>query len=219
MHVEQISIGGEDFIGIMGMASDSYSIMSLNFPDSEALSVPMVRTSLYGSNLVGLFCAGNSKGVLLPYFVSEAEAESLRKKLDDVGVDVKVGRVPGVATALGNLISCNDNAAIVSPMLGDVGVIEDILGVPVTVTDISGHDEVGAYCIATNKGFMVHPEAEPQIDALSEIFGVPGGPGSVNFGVPYVKSGLIANSNGYLTGGRTSGIELGKIDEALGFLD
>ena len=40
-----------------------------------------------------------------------------------------------------------------------------------------------------------------------------------NFGFPFVKSGLIANSNGYLAGSRTTGIELGRIDEALGFLD
>ena len=39
-----------------------------------------------------------------------------------------------------------------------------------------------------------------------------------NFGFPFVKSGLIANSNGYLAGSRTTGIELGRIDEALGFL-
>jgi translation initiation factor 6 len=216
MHVQQLSVQGEDFIGLLGMATDRYAILSRNFPRVEALDVPVTRTRLYGSNLIGLFSAGNSNGLLLPYFISDDEIEGLGKSL---GGDIKIGRLMDRCTAVGNLIACNDQGAIVSPMISETKTIRKILGVRVVQRKIAGHDEVGACCIATNRGFLVHPEAENELEKISKIFKVEGMAGSVNFGFPFVKSGLIANSRGYLAGSRTSGIELGRIDEALGFLD
>ncbi len=216
MHVQQLSVQGEDFIGLLGIATDGYAIISSNFPKIEALDVPIIKTRLYGTNLIGLFCAGNSNGLLLPYFISDDEIEKLKKSL---GEDITIGRLMDRCTAIGNLIACNDHTAIVSPMISETKTIKKVLGVKVVQRGISGHDEVGACCVATNKGFLVHPDAENESKRLSKIFKVNGLVGSVNFGFPFVKSGLIANSNGYLAGSRTTGIELGRIDEALGFLD
>ena len=41
--------------------------------------------------------------------------------------------------------------------------------------------------------------------------------GTVNHGVPLIGSGLIANSYGAIVGNITTGIELGRIEEALNF--
>ena len=43
--------------------------------------------------------------------------------------------------------------------------------------------------------------------------------GSVNMGNPYVKAGIITNSNGFLIGNQSSGFEQSFVDEALGFLE
>ena len=216
MHVQQVSVQGEDFIGLLGTATDAYAVLSSNFPETEALGVPIVKTRLYGTNLIGLFCVGNSNGLLLPYFISDDEIEELKKSL---GEEIEIGRLMDKCTAIGNLIACNDHAAIVSPLISETRTIKKVLGVKVVQRRISGHDEVGACCVATNRGFLVHPDAEDELKKISKIFKVNGLVGSVNFGFPFVKSGLIANSNGYLAGSRTTGIELGRIDEALGFLD
>ena len=42
--------------------------------------------------------------------------------------------------------------------------------------------------------------------------------GTVNHGSPVIGSGLIANSKGAIIGNQTTGIEMGRIEEALGFL-
>ncbi|ODS42534.1 MAG: hypothetical protein MSIBF_04250 [Candidatus Altiarchaeales archaeon IMC4] len=217
MHLQQTSIQGEDFVGLFGMATDKYAILSENFPECDVLGVPVYRTKIYGTNLVGLFCSGNSNGLLLPYFVSDEELKKIKDFVSQFGVVVE--KVFDKHTATGNMIACNDKAAIVSPRVLDASDIEDALGVEVIQCDIALYEEVGSCCIATSKGFLVHPEAEETLAELEKIFKVPGLAGSVNFGFPFVKSGVIANSSGYVTGTRTSGIELGRIDEALGFLD
>jgi translation initiation factor 6 len=212
----QLSVDGEDFIGLLGLASDKYSIMSPRFPETKALDVPALKTHVYGTNLCGLFCAGNSNGLLLPYFVSERELIKIKGFLKQFGVEA--ARVKGRHTSLGILIACNDNAAIVSPLIDDLPKVSDILDVEVVCMDLEGRLEVGSSLVATNKGFLAHPECGGMLESLSEIFGVDGGLGTVNYGVPYPGTGVIANSYGALTGGKTTGIELGRIDKSLGFI-
>lgn len=206
-------------MGLLGLATDSYAILSSNFKEVSVLGVPVIKTKVYGTTLIGLFCAGNSQGLLVPYFIDDEKIDEIKKTLSESGVDVEISKINERFTALGNLVACNDNAALVSPKFSDLGVFKDVLGVEIIQRDIAGHEEIGSCCIATNKGFLVHPDAEEELKEFSDIFKVGGKSGSVNLGFPFIGSGLIANSNGYVTGLRTTGIELGKIDEALGFLE
>lgn len=215
---QQIAVNGEDFVGLLGLATDSYGILSKNFRNVSVLNVPTIKTSIYGTNLVGLFCAGNSHGLLVPYFVDNDAITKIRKSLSEFDIEVEISKVVNRFTAIGNLVVSNDKAAIISPKFVDTKILEDVLDVEIIQRNIAGHEEVGSCCVATNKGFLVHPDAEDELNEISEIFKVHGKAGSVNFGFPFVGSGLIANSNGYVTGLRTSGIELGRIDDALGFL-
>jgi translation initiation factor 6 len=130
---------------------------------------------------------------------------------------VKVGVVGGEYTALGNLVAANDYGAIVSPRITDASAIEDVLGVPVAQTKVGLHEDVGAVVAATNKGFLAHPDLEGELKTIEKALKVKGLCTTVNFGSPYVKAGVIANSKGYITGLRTSGIEMGRIDDALNF--
>lgn len=218
MHLQQVSINGEDFVGLLGFATDRYAVLSENFRKIDVLNVPILRTRIYGTNLVGMLCVGNSNGLLVPYFVSDEDIDEIKKFLIESGIDINIGRIFDKYTVIGNMIACNDKSAIVSHDISDTEVIRDILDVEVIRGYIANHRGVGACCIATNKGFVVHPDAKDELDRISDIFGVKGNTGSVNFGFPFVKSGIIANSYGYITGFRTTGIELGRIDEALGFL-
>jgi translation initiation factor 6 len=216
MHVSQVSVLGEDFVGLLGFASDAYTILSPAFKGGDVLGAPTLKTKVYGTNLVGLFCAGNSNGMLVPYFTSDSELRELREFAGELGVEV--ARVAGRYTALGNLVAANDTATYVSDTLRDVETIRDVLDVEVVSGDIAGRSEVGAYLSVTNGGFLAHPDAEDKLGELAELFKVQGLTGTVNRGIPYVKSGLIANSNGYITGEQTTGIELQRIDDALGFI-
>ena len=216
MQVIQTKVQGEDFVGLLGFATDKYAIISPNFKEEEILEVPTLKTRIYGTNLVGIFCAGNSNGLLLPYFVSDENMRVISKFMK--GLDVNVAKVESDYTAVGNMISCNDHAAIVSPEIADLKTIQDALGVEAVSRRIGMHSEVGACLVATNKGFLAHPNAEGELDRLAEILKVKGSMGTVNRGVHFIKSGLIANSNGYATGQKTTPIELGRIEEALGLI-
>jgi len=79
---------------------------------------------------------------------------------------------------------------------------------------------VGMAAVATNKGVLCHPKVtDEEKEMLSSLFQVPLMIGTVNHGIPLIGSGLIANSFGFVVGSSTTGIEMGRIEEALCFLD
>ena len=216
MYADQLTVNGETFVGLMGLASDRYAVISPHFKSDSVLGVPTVKAKACGTYLNGLFCAGNSNGILVTHMVQEQELLAMKSFMGALGVEVL--QLQGLYTALGNLIACNDRGALVSSSIRDYGSIEDALGVEVVSGDVRGHLEVGSYIAATNRGFLAHPCAEAQLDKIKDALKVGGMVGTVNRGVPYVRTGLIANSNGYITGGDTTGIEMQRIEDALGLV-
>ena len=98
--------------------------------------------------------------------------------------------------------------------------IEDVLGVPVTKGTIGGLKTVGMSAVVTGKGLLCHPKSsDEELRVLEKVFGVPVMIGTVNHGSPVIGSGLVANSKGAIIGNLTTGIEMGRIEEALKFLD
>ncbi len=94
------------------------------------------------------------------------------------------------------------------------------MGVKVDKGTIGGLKTVGMAGLATNKGLLLHPRvSEDEIAVIEELFGLPVDVGTVNLGSPLVGSAVLANSHGYFAGEDTSGPELGRIVDALGFLE
>jgi translation initiation factor 6 len=214
LHSQRLTVEGENFIGLLGFATDKYAIISPKFPYESILDVPTLKTQAHSTNLVGMFLQGNSSGLIAPYFLSDNEFQNLQDFLKPL--DVRVSRLEGKYTALGNMLAVNDKKALISEnLLMEKGRLEDALGVEAIPGDIGGRQEVGAHLIATNKGFLANPTSQADLERLSQVFGVNGLAGTVNRGVPYVKSGLIANSMGYLAGGATTPIEMQQIEDAL----
>ncbi len=124
-------------------------------------------------------------------------------------------------TAFGNLVLVNDKGAVVDPRLKEPEIkkISETLGVEVVPTEIAGLPYVGSLAVATNKGVLAHPllkDEERKI--LEDVFKVPVDVGTVNCGVPYVGTGLIANSHASVAGSMTTGPEMFIIEHALGTL-
>ena len=66
---------------------------------------------------------------------------------------------------------------------------------------------------------MIHPEvSKSEREKVEKLLGVKCTKGSVNFGSPYVRAGVLCNSNGFVVGRMSTGVEARDIDEALGFL-
>lgn len=179
----------------------------------EALDVRVVETLVNGSTVVGALSRGNSNGFLLPYGSSTEEMQEI--------IGIPAGILPDRMNAVGNIVLANDSAALVHPELSDraLEAIARTLKVEVYRGTIAGIKNVGMAGVVTNKGILVHPKVTAsERDTLEKIFGFPVNIGTTNFGTQMLGSGLLANSKNFVAGSDTTGPELGRIEEALGFL-
>jgi translation initiation factor 6 len=70
----------------------------------------------------------------------------------------------------------------------------------------------------TNVGAIVHPRTtELELTRLEALLQVHIEPATVNGGVPYVASGIVANARNAVVGNLTTGPELLMLSRALGF--
>jgi len=182
---------------------------------SETLDVKLVELDIADSSIIGSLIALNSKGVV----VTDLADSRVVKLVKNEGLDVCV--IGDKYNAAGNDVLVNDNGALVHPDILDESVkdIEKTLHVPVYRGTIASLKTVGMAAVATNKGLLCHPKvSDEEKRVLRDVFGVEVMIGTVNHGSPVIGSGLVANSKGAIIGNLTTGIELGRIEEALGFL-
>jgi len=212
--IKQINVKKNSLIGLFGLLTDKYVLLSYDFPNIE-LDVPVLRTKIYSTDLIGVFCAGNSNGLIVPSIIEDEEEKRIKKFCTENGI--AFGKISSDFNAFGNLIACNDKHALISEIISKkiLKDIKDILDVEYVVGSVSGHTEVGSCIVVTNKGFLVHPDGENNLEGIKEIFKVSGRAGSVNLGFPYVRSGILANSKNVFVGDETTGIEMNVISDAL----
>jgi translation initiation factor 6 len=148
----------------------------------------------------------NNKGIMTSRLTEDEEIREMRK---ETGLPVE--RLPTKYTSVGNLVFANDNGAIVSEILSDqiAKIIADVLDVQVEKMSIASLYQVGSMAVATNLGVVVHPRAsDAEVKRIHEVLKADVEPSTINNGVPYVASGIIANSKNAVVGSLTSGPEL-----------
>ncbi len=211
-------IWGNPFIGLYAVANEDYCFIPQNAPDKlvtpimEAMDVDIIRASIYNSPLIGLFSVINKRGAVLPSVAYSSEIKLFEEHLDVLILDEY--------TAIGNLISTNDKNAIISPVIKDISSVESVLGVKARPMTIGGIDVTGSMIVITNSGFFVSSLASKnEMDEVSRFLGLEGSSGTVNYGNPMVKSGIIANTKGVVVGEATTPYEMGQIDEGIGGKD
>jgi translation initiation factor 6 len=221
--VLRAAFAGSAYIGVFARATDDCLLVRPDIDDdfladlTDELGVPAVKTTIAGSGTVGALVAGNSRGLLTSARVSDTE----RERIADA-IDRPVKTLPGRINAAGNVILANDNGAYVHPDLPNeaVDVVADHLGVPTERGKLAGVRTVGTAGVATSKGVLCHPQStDEELDFVEELLGVPADIGTINYGAPLVGSGLLANSEGYVAGQDTTGPELGRIEDALGYIE
>ncbi|MDD1724997.1 MAG: translation initiation factor IF-6 [Methanospirillum sp.] len=214
-----VSIAGDPHIGVFTRVFDDVAVVPPDAPEdlirgySEALKVEIVRTTLQGSPIIGSLLAGNSNGFIVTGMATDEELDSLTPYRD-------VMLLQEGMNAAGNVILANDQFAAVHPEMeeGLMDAIEEFLKVPVIPLTLGGVKTVGMAATATNTGVVVSPRSTPgEIHTLEEVCELPVGKGSVTMGNALVGTGLVANRYGYLAGIGTSGYELGRIEDILGF--
>ena len=98
-------------------------------------------------------------------------------------------------------------------------ILAEVLGVDVAATTVAGQDVVGSLAVANDQGVLLHPDVTPDEALLiEEVLAVKPMVGTVSFGSPYVGAGVCASNRGAISGTQTTGPELNRIEDALGFL-
>jgi translation initiation factor 6 len=213
------SYNGNPFIGVYCVANESLSLVPLDAPNSlvadieEGMQAKVMKATLASCTILGTLTAMNSYGAITTGMATLAEIRPIKKELP-------IKRIKDKLNACGNNILVNDNAALVNPDIGRTAIkqIKEMLQVEVVQGMLAGHRTVGSIAVATNKGVLCHPSTtKAELEMVRSIFKVPAAIGTLNYGAPLVGASMIANSKGAAIGFRSTPIELGRVEDALGF--
>ncbi|MEM2856944.1 MAG: translation initiation factor IF-6 [Candidatus Nitrosocaldaceae archaeon] len=198
-------------IGIFLKANDKLFLAPKGLTESKIsrlesfLGVKCITTSIAYTRLLGPLVAMNSNAIILPRIIAERELEELR----ETNLEIIVLDTP--FTSLGNLIAINDKGMIVSPELSRevINELKDRLSIEVLTMNIASYHQVGSMIVCTNRGAAIHPKvSDEQLEMIMDVLKVYAEPSTVNGGVPFVSTGIVANSNSVVVGDLTTGPEL-----------
>ncbi len=208
-------------IGVVAVANDNIAIVPQNSPKEfvegirDELKVEIVETNICGTSVVGALVALNNNGLLVNNHIYENELKILKEN------DINVGIVEDRLNALGNLVLANDKGAVVTKGFrkSSIKTMEDVLNCEIVEMEIENYRTVGSLGVANNKGAVLHPMlSEDVLKEIEDVLKVNVDVGTVNRGVGFVKTGAIANNKGIVVGSLTTGIEITRLEDVLGFL-
>ena len=206
-------------IGVFTKANEKFLLVPKGLAQTKSdklaanLGVTALPSSIGESRLLGPLVSMNSNGILVSRLAEENEVSELKS-----GTGLNVSKLDSKLTAVGNLVVGNDKCTLVSPALDSraASQVKDVLGTEIERLAIGEFYQVGSLVVATNGGAAVYPGlSEHEVDRISGMLGVDAYPTSVNRGVPYVASGIVANSRNAVAGSQTTGPELVFITRAL----
>ncbi len=217
MKIFKTTINSSPFVGVFSCASEKFALVPHSTSQKkveeieENMEVKVIKTSLANCPLLGVLCVMFEDKIVVSEIVEESEKKFLEKN------GLKVKQLKGY-TAIGNLVSVNKNGGIASTLMSPAHAkeIANFFGIKIVQKDIAQSNLVGAAAIATDKGFIVHPNVtKPEFLAMQKIFGVEGNPTTANYGDSFIGNDIVANSKGAMVGEITTTFELTRIDEAL----
>ncbi|MEM4486497.1 MAG: translation initiation factor IF-6 [Zestosphaera sp.] len=221
MVLEKLRIFGNPNVGVYVFTNNRITIVPEGIHEEakktlkNVLGTDLIEVRIADSTLIGVLVAGNDRTVLLPKIVRDEELDKLRS----AGVPVKV--IQTTFTALGNVVLANNRFALLHPEVSDVeaDLVRSELGVSSIRRGVVARVlTVGSVGVLNDYSGVFHPDSnDEELKSLEEFFGVRVGTATVNFGVGFVKVGLIMNNNGAVVGELTTGPEIMRLMEILNF--
>lgn len=221
MPVGRSLISGSPYLGVYLRVGERHALVPPSAPAAltrdveRLLSVAVVRTTVFESEILGTLVVANSHGAVVGDEIDAEESE----RISEVA-PLRVVRHR--QNAMGNNVLANDYGALVHPELSDSAVEEigSALRVPARRATIAGLATVGMAGLATNRGAIVHPKVtDRELERVESVLRVPVHRSTANFGVPVVGACAVANTRAILTGRPTTPVEIVHLQEGLGILD
>ena len=223
MEVLRIKLLGSVNIGLYAKATNRFLFYHADIIKRkvdtliEKLGVEGVPLKPTNTRIVSPFFAANDAGIVLSKYVYPDIRESLIEaakvcKLNIVELDTKY-------TAVGNLVILGDRVALVSPLIPHAArkLIADALNVEVACITIGRTSYIGSLLVVNSKGGLAAPIIrDDELDIIQSLLKVNVYTGTVNNGIQFISSGLIANDRVIFVGEDTVGRELFVISQAFG---
>ncbi len=218
MEIYKLGLMGNANVGVFIYANDKVALVPPGITREEentiqeALNVETVRITIAGTFLHGILVIGNNNGIILPRNTNYEEIDVLSKLLKKYGLNVYLSG--SRYTALGNMFLANNKIGIASEEIEDseIDKISDTLGIEIIKKNIMGLPIPGSLAVINDSGGVIHPDvSDDEIKELEEILNIGLERSTVNAGIPFIKSGLVANNYGIIVGEITTGPEILRI--------
>lgn len=218
MEIDRIRVYGTPHIGVYIFVNNQIAIIPPGIEEhvkkviSKILGVDIIETKIAGSVLNGVLLTGNDNGIIVPRNILDEEYEVLSKFLKKYDINLYISRSRN--TALGNLFLINNKAGIVGHEFEkeEIYRVLDVLGIEIVERNILNLSIPGSLAVVTDKGGVIHPDlSDDELSELKSILKINIERATVNSGIPFIKSGLIANNKGVLVGENTTGPEMLRI--------
>ena len=222
MALLQKDLFNSPYSGVFCATNDLVTLVPPGIPDddmeaiSEALGTKVEVITIGGSSVLGTLIAMNNKGILVSNLITSLELE----KLEEItaALDLNLGVLSERSNAIGNNFLLNDSGGFCNERLSKQSKVESekIFEVDITSQSLNGMDTLGMIGCANTKGGLCHPEiSDNEKEVMEKVLNVPVMEGTVNFGMPLVGAGIISSSKGAICGRQSTGVELGRVEEAL----
>jgi translation initiation factor 6 len=222
MALIQKNLFNSPYSGVFCATNDALTLIPPGIPEndmqaiSEALNTQSEVITIGGSSVLGALLTMNNHGILVSNLVNPLEVEKFESLSDSY--NLKFGILSDRSNANGNNFLVNDSGGFCNENLSprSIKVAEEVLGIKIKALSLNKMDTLGMIGCINNKGGLCHPDISDEERAIMEkILDIPVMEGTVNFGMPLVGAGVVSSSNGAVCGQQSTGIELGRIEEAL----
>ncbi|HIF37629.1 MAG: translation initiation factor IF-6 [Methanobacteriota archaeon] len=222
MTLLQRDLFNSPYSGVFCATNDSLTFIPPGIPSddmeaiSEALGTRIEVVTIGGSSVLGTLIAMNSKGILVSNLITTMESDKIEAIASDIGLNF--GVLSERSNAIGNNFLINDSGGFCNERLTPRSKTsaEEILEIKIESRSFNRMDTLGMIGCVTNKGGLCHPEiSDEEKEIMEKVLEVPVMEGTVNFGMPLVGAGVISSTNGAVCGRQSTGIELGRVEEAL----
>ena len=222
MALLQKDLFNSPYSGVFCASNDLITLIPPGIPKddmeaiSDALETKIEVITIGGSSVLGTLIAMNNKGVLVSNLITSLELEKLEVLTSTLGLNL--GVLSERSNAIGNNFLLNDEGGFCNERLSKTSKVEAerIFEIEIKSQSLNGMDTLGMIGSVNSKGGLCHPEiSDNEKEIMEKVLEVPVMEGTVNFGMPLVGAGIISTSKGAICGRQSTGVELGRVEEAL----